>query len=163
MIKLPPMRQISFSKTTDAIIERRKTVTRRWGWEHVKVGDCLRGIDKLRMNPKQPPSVTLCCVEVVSVHRVHASDREHFGSYRYDEPVCARDIAQVSLHEFADICMSAENQHWRELIREGLGHMTANDFIDLIVSMAPKQSRVLTRIEFKYREDLFEAWRAGRP
>ena len=70
MIKLPPMRQISFSKTTDAIIERRKTVTRRWGWEHVKVGDCLRGIDKLRMNLKQPPSVTLCCVEVISVHRV---------------------------------------------------------------------------------------------
>ena len=159
MIKLPPMRQISFSKTTDAITERRKTVTRRWGWEHVKVGDCLRGIDKLRMNLKQPPSVTLCCVEVISVHRVapavadDATDITDLLSFR----------AWGSLDQFYDPAVFFDSGYRDELTREGLPDLTAGQFVDLLVSMAPRVLRPLTRIEFRYREDLFEAWKAAHP
>ena len=36
------MRNISFSMTAEAILEQRKTVTRRMGWRFLKVGDKIR-------------------------------------------------------------------------------------------------------------------------
>lgn len=156
-IKLPPMRVISFSKTTDAIIERRKTVTRRWGWGHVKVGDILRGIDKPRRNLKQPPSVTLCCVEVTRVERCDAYPL-------VDALLGARILpeyrAWMSIDAFCDDGAGENDDatYRDELAREGLPELAADQFVDILVSMAPRDGRPLTRIEFKYREDLFEAW-----
>lgn len=40
------MRNISFSMTTQAFKDHRKTVTRRIGWAEVKPGDVLMGIEK---------------------------------------------------------------------------------------------------------------------
>jgi hypothetical protein len=40
------MRNISFSMTTQAFIEHRKTVTRRLGWWNLKPGDILMGVEK---------------------------------------------------------------------------------------------------------------------
>jgi hypothetical protein len=39
-------RLISFALTRTQIAERTKTETRRLGWNHVKPGDVLRGVDK---------------------------------------------------------------------------------------------------------------------
>ena len=40
------MRNISFSMTTDQILNQFKTVTRRLGWKFLKVGDVLQPIEK---------------------------------------------------------------------------------------------------------------------
>ncbi len=40
------MRNMSFALTTDQFKARTKTVTRRLGWEKLKVGDYVRGVKK---------------------------------------------------------------------------------------------------------------------
>lgn len=40
------MRNISFSLTTPQFRARTKTVTRRMGWQHIKAGDVLMGVEK---------------------------------------------------------------------------------------------------------------------
>ena len=40
------MRRMSFSLTTEAIILQKKTVTRRQGWAHLKVGQIIQPIEK---------------------------------------------------------------------------------------------------------------------
>lgn len=62
-------RLISFSLTTQQVLGRTKTVTRRKGWKSLKPGTILRAIDKLRWLRSQPPSKTLAMIRVVSVRR----------------------------------------------------------------------------------------------
>jgi len=40
------MRNMSFAMTTGAILERRKTVTRRFGWWFLKPGDLVQPVDR---------------------------------------------------------------------------------------------------------------------
>jgi len=40
------MRNMSFAMTTDAILEQRKTVTRRFGWRHLKPGELVQPVRK---------------------------------------------------------------------------------------------------------------------
>lgn len=42
------MRRMSFALTTDAVLNRTKTVTRRLGWAFLRPGDRLLAVDKLR-------------------------------------------------------------------------------------------------------------------
>jgi hypothetical protein len=60
---------MSVSLTEQAVIERRKTVTRRIGWTFLKPGDRLTLCRKVMGRQKDEPLVRLAEVEVVSVRR----------------------------------------------------------------------------------------------
>lgn len=57
------MRRMSFALTTDAVLNRTKTVTRRLGWSFAKVGDQYLAVDKLRTKNAR----TLGVIEVVDL------------------------------------------------------------------------------------------------
>lgn len=60
---------MSVSFTEQAVVERRKTVTRRKGWQFLKPGDRLTLCRKVMGRKPGEPLVRLCDVEVVSVRR----------------------------------------------------------------------------------------------
>lgn len=60
-------RLMSVALTEDAVRERRKTVTRRLGWRHLKTGDSLTLCRKVMGRRQGEPIVRLADVEVVSV------------------------------------------------------------------------------------------------
>lgn len=62
-------RLMSVSLTEQAVVERRKTVTRRLGWKFLKPGDRLTLCRKVMGRKKGEPLVRLAEVEVVSVGR----------------------------------------------------------------------------------------------
>jgi hypothetical protein len=62
-------RLMSVAMTTDAVIERRKTVTRRKGWTFLKVGDRLTLCRKVQGRKPGEPLDRLAEVEVVRVWR----------------------------------------------------------------------------------------------
>jgi hypothetical protein len=62
-------RLMSVAFTEDAVRERRKTVTRRIGWKHVKVGDTLTLCRKVMGRRKGEPLVRIAEVEVIDVRR----------------------------------------------------------------------------------------------
>lgn len=63
------MRAISFMLTTEQILARTKTVTRRNGWVNLKVGDRLRGVRKAMGLKKGEKHELLAEIEVVSARR----------------------------------------------------------------------------------------------
>jgi hypothetical protein len=60
---------MSVAFTEQAVVERRKTVTRRKGWKFVKPGDRLTLCRKVMGRKPDEPLVRLAEVEVVSVRR----------------------------------------------------------------------------------------------
>jgi hypothetical protein len=66
-------RLMSVALTADAVVERRKTVTRRLGWRHAKRGMhltlCRKVMGRKRRDGTVEPLVRLAEVEVVSVRR----------------------------------------------------------------------------------------------
>lgn len=62
-------RLMSVAMTTQAVIERRKTVTRRKGWACLKPGDRLTLCRKVMGRKPGEPLVRIVDVEVVSVRR----------------------------------------------------------------------------------------------
>ena len=62
-------RLMSVSLTEQAVVERRKTVTRRLGWKFLKPGDRLTLCRKVMGRKKGEPLVRLAEVEVVDVRR----------------------------------------------------------------------------------------------
>src|ERR1035437_2744663 len=63
------MRNISFTLTTAAVRERRKTVTRRLGWtDKLKPGDILQAVEKAQGLKKGEHVKPICLIRVVSVH-----------------------------------------------------------------------------------------------
>lgn len=77
-------RLMSVSLTEDAVVERRKTVTRRLGWRFLKPGDRLTLCRKVMGRKAGEPLVRLAEVEVVSVRReplasITADDVEREG------------------------------------------------------------------------------------
>ena len=81
-------RLMSVAMTTDAVIERRKTVTRRKGWwidkngrRLLKPGDTLTLCRKVQGRKPGEPIERLAEVEVVSVEREHLSNVTHFPDY----------------------------------------------------------------------------------
>lgn len=80
-------RLMSVSLTEQAVVDRRKTVTRRLGWTFLKPGDRLTLCRKVMGRKPGEPLVRLAEVEVVSVRREHLFDiladdveREGFAS-----------------------------------------------------------------------------------
>jgi hypothetical protein len=78
------MRRMSFALTTDAVRNRKKTVTRRIGWTFLKPGERLLAVDKIRVKNAEK----LAVIEVVDVRReslfdMHESDvaREGFDMF----------------------------------------------------------------------------------
>jgi len=63
------MRMMSFSLTTDAVVRREKTVTRRAvsTWTYLQPGDRLRAVDKVMGLRKGQTPRELAIIEVVSV------------------------------------------------------------------------------------------------
>ncbi len=68
-------RLMSVALTEQAVIERRKTVTRRLGWKMIKPGDQLQLVRKAMgrkcADGSVEPLVRLALVEVVSARREH--------------------------------------------------------------------------------------------
>lgn len=62
------MRCISFAETTQQIRDRTKTVTRRTGWDGLRVGDRLLAVEKYR-GVRKDDRVDLGVIEVVSVRK----------------------------------------------------------------------------------------------
>ncbi len=69
-------RLMSVSLTERAVVERRKTVTRRLGWTFLKPGDRLTLCRKVMGRKPGEPLVRLADVEVVSVRRERLMDMD---------------------------------------------------------------------------------------
>lgn len=69
---------MSVQLTEQAVVERRKTVTRRLGWRHLRPGDrltlCRKVMGRRRPDGTVEPLVRLAEVEVVSVRRERLED-----------------------------------------------------------------------------------------
>lgn len=69
-------RLMSVSHTEQAVVERRKTVTRRLGWTFLKPGDRLTLCRKVMGRRNGEPLVRLAEVEVVSLRREPLQDMD---------------------------------------------------------------------------------------
>lgn len=76
---------MSVAMTTDAVIERRKTVTRRKGWLFLKPGDTLTLCRKVQGRKPGEPLERLAEVEVVAVDREYLSNVTTFSDYGVTE------------------------------------------------------------------------------
>lgn len=74
-------RLMSVAFTEQAVVERRKTVTRRKGWTFLKPGDRLTLCRKVMGRKKGEPLVRVAEVEVVRVDREHLSNLTQFPDY----------------------------------------------------------------------------------
>lgn len=74
-------RLMSVAMTADAVIERRKTVTRRKGWTFLKPGDTLTLCRKVQGRKPGEPLERLAEVEVLQVDREHLSNVTTFRDY----------------------------------------------------------------------------------
>ncbi len=64
------MRNISFAMTTQQILDRTKTVTRRLGWKFLKPGEFLQACEKCQGLKPGEKLCKLAVIEVVSIHTV---------------------------------------------------------------------------------------------
>lgn len=128
-------RLMSVSMTTDAVIERRKTVTRRKGWwldKHgrriIKPGDTLTLCRKVQGRRPGEPLDMLAEVGVVSVRR---------------EPLCA----VAGRYDISERWRTI----WPEVVAEGFPDMHPSEFIRRFFT--PQGIRPMddvTRIEWRY-------------
>lgn len=123
-------RLMSVSMTTDAVLAREKTVTRRKGWLFLKVGDRLTLCRKVQGRRPGEPLERLAEVEVVDVRR----ERLIRLLQGYDEPV-AYGPAEVA--------------------REGFPGMGVAEFVRryFVVAQGMRWSDTVTRIEFRYLDE----------
>jgi hypothetical protein len=129
-------RLMSVAMTTDAVIERRKTVTRRKGWwlnkngrRLLNVGDTLTLCRKVQGRKPGEPIDRLAEVEVVSVRR---------------EPLCA--VA-------GPYAFDQNGQYlWPEVIAEGFPDMGPDEFMQrfFIDAQGMSQYSEVTRIAWRY-------------
>jgi hypothetical protein len=124
------MRNISFSLTTPQFRARAKTVTRRLGWKHLKVGDRLMGCEKCMGRKPGEPLVRLGEIEVTSVRR---------------EPLAVLVATPKNGNKWSDYACE-------EVRREGFPQMTPRDFVDFFCASHKgcDQFTEVTRIEFRH-------------
>ena len=127
-------RLMSVAMTTDAVIERRKTVTRRKGWTFLKVGDNLTLCRKVQGRKPGEPIERLAEVEVVSV------DRESLEWLAF-----AHSSTSDSL--YLEAC--------REVEMEGFPDMHPAEFVRrfFVEAQGMDPSDGVTRIEWRYLDD----------
>ena len=128
-------RLMSVAMTTDAVIERRKTVTRRKGWwldrngrRLLHVGDTLTLCRKVQGRKPGEPIERLAEVEVTDIRR---------------EPLCAvAGPYEITMGQVT----------WPEVIAEGFPDMHPDDFMDRFFTDAQGIDRLddVTRIEWRY-------------
>lgn len=87
-------RLMSCSMTTKAVIERRKTVTRRKGWLFLKPGDRLTLVEKAMGLKKGEKAIRLAEVEVVDIRREPLTDLLYNLDY---------GLAEVAREGFPDL------------------------------------------------------------
>jgi hypothetical protein len=128
-------RLMSVAMTTDAVIERRKTVTRRKGWwldkngrRLLKPGDTLTLCRKVQGRKPGEPIERLAEVEVVSVRR---------------EPLCAVGGPYIQ---------GSDGLLWPEVIAEGFPDMGPAEFMIRFFIDAQGIGAMddVTRIEWRY-------------
>lgn len=79
------MRNISFMLTKEQVRNRTKTVTRRMGWKHIKVGDVLRGVEKgMGLKPGEK-IVPLCTIRVIDARPEPLNRMTADLDYGFDE------------------------------------------------------------------------------
>ena len=108
-------RLMSVTLTKEAVIERRKTETRRAGWTMLRPGDHLTLCEKVMGRKAGEPLVRICNVEVVAVRREPLNEitddvvaREGFTAADLrnylgrDEPEFPGDLADAFVAFFID-------------------------------------------------------------
>lgn len=132
-------RLMSVAFTEQAVVERRKTVTRRKGWwtdkngrQIIKPGDRLTLCRKVMGRKKGEPLVRLAEVEVVDVRR---------------EPLCA----VAGPHVIAD----DGTVTFPEMVAEGFPDMHPGEFMQRYFYEAQRITFMddVTRIEWRYLDD----------
>jgi hypothetical protein len=128
------MRRMSFALTTDAVLRREQTLTRRLGWRFAKSGDRYLAVDKLRTKSARE----LAVIEVVSV-----SVERLWAIYAY-----GFDYADgVERILYRPIELQRE-----ETAKEGFPHLDGEQLARLIVELTALNTDDIdvTRIEFRY-------------
>jgi hypothetical protein len=115
-------RNMSFALTTKQFRERTKTVTRRKGWEFLKVGDVLNGCVKCMGLKTGEKIERLGQIRVVDVQRTKLNDMADCPT---NSEAIAEGFPDMTNQEFVDM------------------------FCD---EMGGSPTQVVTRIEFKYLE-----------
>lgn len=126
-------RLMSVAMTTQAVIERRKTVTRRKGWTFLKPGDRLTLCRKVQGRKPGEPLVRIIDVEVVSVRR---------------EPLTMLlGNPRTSLLSYIYGCAEVES--------EGFPGMAGAEFVQrfFVDAQGMKPSDLVTRIEWRYLDE----------
>ena len=127
-------RLMSVALTADAVIERRKTVTRRKGWLMLEPGDRLTLCRKTRGRKPGEPLERLAEVEVVSVRR---------------EPL-------RRLTPLAELSTASRRFYPHdEMILEGCPGMDTAEFVlrYFIDAQGMRASDLVTRIEWRYLDE----------
>lgn len=114
-------RNMSFALTTQQVIDRTKDVTRRFGWDHLQVGERVVACEKC-MGIKRGEKITrLRTIEVVSIRKERADEIT-----RYPDPAA-------------------------ECAREGFPDTRPEDFVKLLCAASGKSRQdTVNRIEFRY-------------
>ena len=125
-------RLMSVAMTTDAVIERRKTVTRRKGWRFLKSGDTLTLCRKVQGRKPGEPLERLAEVEVVDVRR-----------------------ESLELRAYPNPDNEEWGYAWAEVEREGFPLMGPALFVHRFFTEAQgiDPSDDVTRIEWRYLDD----------
>lgn len=115
-------RNMSFAMTTQQVIDENKTVTRRFGWWFLNVGDVLNACEKCMGLKKGEKVNKLKKIEVVSIR-----------------------------HEPLNLMVVNSEYGREECILEGFPYMEPKEFVDMLVDKYKiDPAKVVNRIEFKY-------------
>ena len=137
---------MSVSMTADAVIERRKTVTRRKGWTFLKPGDRLTLCRKVMGRKPGEPWERLAEVEVVSVAREplwELTRRDYATTY----PPALHPGGRLLIQWAGPTAYAS-----REVAREGFPGMDPAEFVErfFLVAQGMKADDEVTRIEWRY-------------
>ncbi len=114
-------RNMSFFLTTDQVIDGSKDVTRRFGWDYLKIGEQVMACQKCQGIRKGETINRLRLIEIVSIRPERADEIT-----RYPEPEI-------------------------ECAREGFPEMSPSDFVEMLCKANRKKpDEICNRIEFKY-------------
>lgn len=119
------MRNISFSMTTEAYRQGWKTVTRRMGWQHLKPGEVLMGVEKCQGLKKGEKVKKIHPMRVVSA---------------VPEPLM--DIVRRPIRFPSNS---------REVVREGFTYLSPMEFVKMFCNHNGCDPETeITRIEFEH-------------
>lgn len=117
------MKLISFSMTTEAFLAGTKTVTRRLGWRHLKVGDRLVAVEKCQGLSRGEKVRRFGEIEILDVRRerLDAILSERRGA-------AAEGFPELSPRAFvAKFCEAMRCKPWDEITRIEFGRLVDRD------------------------------------